>query len=50
MWSRGRAFVLNPILPNDKSEKLRYEIDAASIYDEQPGLGHVNANLDYDDL
>lgn len=50
MWSRGRAFVLNPILPSDKSEKLRFEIDAESIYDEEPGLGHVKGNLSYEEL
>ena len=27
LWSRGRAYVLNPILPKLETEKIKFEID-----------------------
>lgn len=53
LWSRGRAFLLNPVFNKDQSGKLVYEIDFIPQdveEEEDPGLGHVNGNVSYDRL
>lgn len=54
LWSRGRAFLLNPVFNKEQQGKLVYEIDFIQSVDmeedQDPGLGHVNGNLTYDEL
>ena len=54
LWSRGRAYVLNPILDSEEADVLRLQVNQLSESGEDihanPGLGFVNGSLPYDEL
>ena len=58
IWSRGRAYILNPILPASETEIVSYQIDLVESeidtnnenLDMNPGLGHVKGNLTYEEF
>ena len=49
-WSRGMCYKINPILPKDKAEKIRFEIDSDFGAGEEGDKMFENTNVDYNEL
>ena len=49
-WSKGMCYKLNPILPKDKTEQIRYEIDSDFGPSEDEDIMYTNGNLKYSAL
>ena len=56
LWSRGRAYILNPTMGDSDTERIRALIDLPEDHENTedpkvyPGLGFARGNLSYEDL
>ena len=45
LWSRGRAYLMQPILNENEAEELCYQIDQVSGTPSEPGIGYVDGEV-----